>query len=324
MNKNTPYPKDIPDWEVAFRSFRKSILAKYERELEQLRVDWEAGRAVGQRIDEHARRLFERSSLDLADLDAIRRAEQEEMRKFIAQVTPQYIKREPQRDARLREEAELALSYIQSGWSQAYLIGADVMGATPESLQAYKGEKGNPTIWLYDVNKKWKGEAHTQGTGPCLGGWQYCPGGTIWYYAWPATGPGKFSVKSVMFYHGFHILYAIPMPFTFCAHAAINATDKLEVYQQVGYPPKYSKFLGQDNGTVFSKEGYSILSQGEVEGAAVLSTDVNITSLSQVYIAVTLSLQVAAWDYVSYAGINFLDGEANYVIQPFVAISPIP
>lgn len=320
MTEEAGYQGGGLDLEMVFRAFRRSILDEHERALQQLRADWEAEQAIGRRVSDEVRQILGRSNLDPAAMDELRKAENKRMHEYVEEVRRRGLERDPQRDVRLREEAERALGYIQTGWSQPYLIGADMIAETPEQLKGYEGEMGNPSKWLYEANESRRLKAWTTGSAGCVGGWSYCPSTAIWYYAWPATALGKCSVSVWLGYHGFHNLYAIPIPWDFCAYAGVIATAKVQVYQQVSYP-KYSKFLGEDEHDVINKYAYGLVSFGILDGSAQLKTDVNITSLSQVYIAVSLSLQVAARGPVSYAELNFQDGAANYVSPPFIAIT---
>jgi hypothetical protein len=324
MAKKPDPPGESPEVEVAFRNFRKSVLDEYEQEQEHIRLNQELERAMGQRMGERTEQFLDQSKLDLSGfvdgLGKLKKAAQEEMKAYLEKVRPQYINREPHLDARLLEQGQQAMTYIKPGWLQPYLIGADVLG-TPEALKRYEGVSGNPAKWVYDPSQQWKGEASSTGSDPCLGGWEYCPAGTIWYYTSPVSGTGNFSVNSWMYYHGFHTMFAFPMPLFFCAYAAIKVTTKLYVYQQVQTYPKYSKIFGYDERDAINKESYGGASSGVLEGSARNSVDVNVTSPGQLYIAVMLSVQVAARGNFSYTEINFRDGAANYVNAPFVAIS---
>lgn len=309
------------DPEMVFRAVRHSVLADLERDFRERAGDGEAEQRIGARIREGTQRVLERSNLDLAAADEVRDAETLLMHKHVALARLHLSQSEPDRARRLRDHTERALDYLQSGWSQPYLLGADVVAARREDLEAYQGEQGNPATWLYNADDARKMKASTTGGPGCTGGWSYCPAAAVWYFAWPAAELGTRTVQAWLSYHGFRILYAYPVPFTFCAEAGAIVRAKLDVYQQVYYPGKYSKFLGQDKKEAFSYYGAGI-STGVLDGGLVLSTDVTITTASQVYIAVTFILETAARGPVAYAELNFQDGSANDVDPPFVLISP--
>lgn len=309
-----------PDPEEVFRAVRHSVLADLERDVRERAADREATERIGARVDRGIQRVLERSNLDLAAADELRDAETSLMHEHVAESRLRLSERDPDRARRLRDHAERALDYLQSGWSQPYLLGADVVAARREDVEAYRGEAGNPATWLYDANDARKIKASTTGGPGCTGGWSYCPAAAVWYFAWPAAELGTRTVQAWLSYHGVRILYAYPVPFTFCAEAGAVVRAKLDVYQQVYYPGKYSKFLGQDKRTAFDYYGAG-MSTGVLDGGLVLTTDVTITTASQVYIAVTFILETAALGPVAYAELNFADGAANEIDPPFVLIS---
>jgi hypothetical protein len=309
-----------PDPEMVFRAVRHSVLADLERNFTQRSADRDAEQRIGSRIDKGIRTVLERSHLDLAAADDFRASETQSMHEHVAETRLRLADRDPHRAARLRDHTERALDYLQSGWSQPYLLGADVVAARREHLEDYRGEAGNPATWLYDANDARKIKASTTGGPGCTGGWSYCPAAAVWYFAWPAATLGPRTVQAWLSYHGSRILYALPTPFSYCEEAGAVVRAKLDVYQQVYYPGKYSKFLGQDEKEAFSDYGAGI-STGVLDGGLVLTTDVTITTVSQVYIAVTFILETAARGPVAYAELNFQDGSTNEIDAPFVLIS---
>jgi len=309
-----------PDPELVFRSVRHLVLCEQERSLARMRADLESQRAVGGRVDRALQEIWEHSGLDLTASAALREAEQANMTLYVDDVRRRYGARDPERGPRLRDEVERALGQIRSGASQPYLIGADVVAANREQLVGYDGEAGNPATWLYDADDARKIKGSTTGGPGCVGGWTYCPAYTTWYFAWPATALGKHTVQAWLGYHGFFVTYAVPIFPDFCAYAGAVLSAKVQVYQQVGYPPKYSSFLGEQESTFFEKTGAGFMSSGGLDGSQYLETTVTITSLSQVYIAVTVVLDTAAKGPVAHAEINLADG-ANCISPPFVVVS---
>ena len=314
------------DPEMVFRALRHTILEEHEREINQLRADAQAQDAVGRRVDERVRRLWEGSGVDMAAIDELRAAETASMNEYIEEVRRSAAARDPQRGPRLRKAAEHALDQIQMGGSQPYLIGADVVAATADRLTDYEGERGNPATWLYDASTPRKVKNSATGGASCTGGWVYHPFYAIWYFAWPPVAPalGKCSVQAWFAYYGYYQLLAVPLPPDYCAWAAATATATLQVYQQVTYPSKYSKLLGQSDAKFFDKSvgsASNTVSSGPVEGSGVLTADVTITSLLQTHIAVTVKVDAGAKGQPAYAEINFQDGAAHYLPAPFVIVS---
>lgn len=315
-----------PDPERVFRSIRRRILDKYEQEMNQQRDDATAQEGIGRRLDDPLRKIWQDCGLDMAAIDALREAEIAKMNEFIEEGHRRAAARDPQRGPRLREAAERALDLIQMGGSQPYLLGADVVAPTPEQLADYEGHQGNPATWLYDAGANQKVKTSSTGQPGCLGGWEYHPFYAIWYYAWPPVAPAltKCSIQAWCGYHGYYQLLAVPMPPEYCQWAAVTASAELQVYQQVAYPwGKYSKMLGQAKKTFFDKKvasTWNYAASGVLDGSEVLYADVNLTSKSQVYIAVSIKVEAGAQGQPAYAEINFQD-YAHYVPPPFVIVS---
>jgi hypothetical protein len=314
----------VPDPETVFRAVRTTILENYERDVMQHGADLELQNALATRVSARTRELWQRSQLDVGAAEALLEAERREMEAQIEQARSRLLGLAPARAERLRTEAERALGLIESGFSRAFLLGADVIG---EASEPREGEVGNPATWLYDANQQWKGKTSVTGqANTCAWTMPYHPIGTIWYFVWSATFIGSCTVSAFVGYYGSRTLYALPLPFLYCGSAGATGKVKLDVYQQVGYPnPTYSKLLGHADATVLDDQytGVIIMTSTRVDGYQMPSVTVNITSTSLVFISVTLSLQVMASGPISYSELNFQDG-SNYVLPPLVAVKSTP
>lgn len=324
MERESAFSNSISNYEDDFRIFRKATLTKIEQEIQQAHANWDVQQEIGLRIYEQTKPIFKKSGLDVDQLDVIEESERNKLDEFLARVRPQFIERNPQFNARLREEAVDSIYYSHSGWSEAFLIGADVYDANPENLETYEGESGNPSKWLYDAKKKWKGKAVIGGSQGCTLKTPFHPAGNIWYYTWLPPAKGNYNILAGMYYHGFHLVYAYYVPpFPFCTYAWVRAKASLRVGVKKPYP-KYPVGIAQQDRDIIDTGGNVYASSGVLDGSAVLSTTVNYTGGSPLYINVILSLQVVAKGYLTHAEINFQDGQANYVNPPFVIITSTP
>ena len=208
MERESAFSNSISNYEDDFRIFRKATLTKIEQEIQQAHANWDVQQEIGLRIYEQTKPIFKKSGLDVDQLDVIEESERNKLDEFLARVRPQFIERNPQFNARLREEAVDSIYYSHSGWSEAFLIGADVYDANPENLETYEGESGNPSKWLYDAKKKWKGKAVIGGSQGCTLKTPFHPAGNIWYYTWLPPAKGNYNILAGMYYHGFHLVYA--------------------------------------------------------------------------------------------------------------------
>jgi len=317
-------PGGVSEHEEEFRAFRRTTLDQLEQEMRQTRADLEVEQEMARSVMEQSRPVFEAAGLDFGKLDSIADGEREKLERRVVKAREDLLARDVDRNSHLREHLGRALANAVPGQSQAVLVGADVFASDLEQLSAYEGERGNPSVWLYDAAKQWKGKAVTAGAADCSGGTPYHGGGTVWYYTWQPPAIGSYDVYCGTYYHGVHVLLAqyIP-PFPFCTYAHVKATVSLRV--GVKKPPAlYPVAIGWQDRTLIDKGGNIVYSTGVLEGSSVESLRVKYNGASPLYINVVLSLQVTAKGYLTHAELNFQDGAANYVSPPFVVIASAP
>jgi hypothetical protein len=315
---------EFSEYEKDFRAFRKATLDQMEEEMRSTRADSEVEQELARSILDQSRPVFEASGLDFGRLDTIAQSERAKIQERVAEVRRALLSHEGRTADRLRAQVGSALGHTGQGGSQAFLVGADVFATDEEALADYEGERGNPSVWLYDAAKHWKGKAVTSGTPDCSGGTPYHPGGAIWYHVWQPPAKGNYNIYCGTYYHGVHIVLAQYLPpFPFCTYAHVKATVSLRV--GIKMPPAlYPTVVASQDRSLIDKGGNVVYSTGVLEGSSVETLQVKYNGVGPLYINVVLSLQVTAKGYLTHAELNFKDGTANQVSPPFVIISSAP
>lgn len=314
--------REMGEYETDFRQYRRSVLDEFEHKITEEARNRAESHEVGVRIVQQMREVAAERGFEWELFDELERDEADRMDEYVDSRRAELVDREPHFDKRLRRRADEVLSHVQSGASRAYLLGADVVALDQEWLESYDGERGNPATWLYDANKRWEGKASLKGTGPgCSGGTSYHPVGTIWYYTWLPPEPGTYYVMSLTGYHGWYGVYVQTFPFYVpCAKAGVNATVELRVGEK---RPGHSNpmVINHQIRSIIDKFGSSLIEMGPLDGTARNYFQVTYHGSGPLFFNVVLSLRVRASGQLSYAELNFKDGDANYVEPPYVLVS---
>lgn len=224
---------------------------------------------------------------------------------------PKFVDRDPEFDVRLREQALRAAFFSRFGWSQARLLGADLLSPNIASLEGVEGEVSNPGVWLYKPEKVDLMDNITDHGSGCGLSIAFHPlwsmGG--WYYSWIPPKSGTYSILAGQEFHGFYILQANKGFFN-CKRAGVRVYAELELHQYFD--------RGSRKRTVIDKEGQNISETGFLDGSLVWSFSEYLKGGDQVLITVYFDVLAEARGSGSYAEINFMDGNANYVNAPAV------
>lgn len=216
-----------------FWSLRKSILENVELNIRQIQSKWETQQEIGNRIFYQIEQFYKDSGLDIARLNSIKESESKKLEETFTQLTQQYAEKSPTLKEKLQDNIESANSYSHSGWSQAFLIGADLI-TEPENLDAYKGEKGNPSVWLHDPHWPQKMKQTAEGDSKSCEGQSPYHTTMLWYYSWlpPLNNFGTYDIDVQLSCNGFYKVYAWPHPA--CSYAIAEIDVTLQAYQKFG------------------------------------------------------------------------------------------
>lgn len=312
MDDQKNFKSLLGEMEEEFREFRKSKIDKYESGLERAKADFRIQEKEREKLSQERRAILSEIGIDTDKLDAKEKAEEKRLEKFLLEARPKFVDRDPEFDFRLREQALRAAFFSRFGWSQARLLGADLLSPNIASLEGVEGEVSNPGAWLYKPEKV---EVMEDATGH---GWGCGPAGLAlhpfytmggWYYSWIPPKTGTYSILAGQEFHGFYILQANKGFFN-CKRASVLAYAEFELHQYFD--------RGSRKRTVIDKEGQNISETGFLDGSLVWSFSEYLRGGDQVLIYVFFNVLAEADGSGSYAEINFMAGNANYVNAPVV------
>lgn len=317
MNSEFSPHSSVAEVEEEFRRLRKSTIAEYERELEQFRVEEAAMAERGRRYSEATKRMLRENGVDdkklFRSLAKTWDEEQKELEDFLSEARPRLMEADPQLEERAREEATRALFLDGSGWSEAHLIGGDLLAPNEESIGGLEGKVGNPGTWLYQKKaKEVKIKDVSTGSGSgCVGRPVPVPVKFDWWYHWNPPKKGKYLFWPMVDYHGFYVIKADDGCFS-CKRADISASIGIKVHQHWWR----------------GVSGVSIVNLGSqhIDKSSLLHDKKSwkfyeYLDTSHIIVRARVSLCAQAKGSGSYAEVNFKDGKSAHVSAPIVLVS---
>lgn len=306
----------VDEVEGEFRRLRKSVLDEYESELERAGEELVAQAKSHKLKQRETRRVLAESGIDVNKLDSLEEVQEEQLNELLQRVRPRFVDRAPAFDVSLRDRTVRSTFYSHLGWSQASLLGADLLASDLNALANVEGEVGNPGVWFYDASQVKDLQAIAKGSG--WGCWAYghvpYANKVFWWYGWIPPVTGTYRIWGSIDYHGFYILYADDCWYN-CKNAEVHAYTDVDVHQYF--------WRGRREARVIDKGDGNISESSVLSGTKSWSFYEELGGGDAVWLKVSFAIDVDARGGGSYAELNFANGKANYLDAPIMFLSQV-
>ncbi len=317
MERGTELRNTVVELEEEFRRVREPTIAEYDRELQRFREEEAVMADRSRRYSEDMRRILEENGVEAEQLfQSLKRTwagQEDELQGYLAETRPALLEAEPDPDEWAREGAGRSLLVAGFDWSEAHLIGADLLAPDAESLGGVEGDIGNPGTWLYPpgaLKTKLKDVSSGSGSG-CVGRAVPVPVKAIWWYSWKPPQKGTYAFWAGTSWRGFYFITADDGCFS-CKSASLSARASIRVHQH-WWRGESAISIAQQGGQHLHK---SLLLDGSTTWKSYEYLDT-----SAVLVKAEVSLLARAKGSGSYAEINFKDGKGAFVAAPAIMVS---